>query len=76
MILNVIDQRKLQYRWRLVNAVAEPTWHDNKCPDSDQADPNPNESDYQERANISVSDALEWAHLLPFPVTLYLNDSG
>ena len=53
MIANVIDNRSLRYRWNRVNAVAEPTWHDNKCPDADQAKPTEGELDYEEHAGIS-----------------------
>jgi hypothetical protein len=76
MILNVVDNRKQRYRWKRVNAVAEPTWHDNRCEDADQAGPAQDELDYEERRNISVSDAIKWANDLPFAVTLYLYDPG
>ena len=72
MILNVIDNRKLRYRWKQVKAVAEPTWHDNKCKNADQAKPTQGESDYEERIKLSVQDAIKWANDLPFAVTLYL----
>lgn len=74
MIANVIDNRSLRYRWNRVNAVAEPTWHDNKCPDADQAKPTEDEVDYEERAGISVNEAIKWADDLPYSVTLYLSD--
>lgn len=76
MILNVVDNRKLRYRWKRVKAVAEPTWHDNKCKDADQAKPTQGELDYEERNNISVNEALKWATDLPFSVTLYLYDGA
>lgn len=76
MILNVIDNRKQHYRWKRVNVVAEPTWHDNRCDNSDQADPGQDELDYEERTDISVSEAIKWANDLPFAVTLYLYDQG
>jgi hypothetical protein len=75
MILNVIDNRKRRYRWRQVKAVAEPTWHDNKCKDADQAKPVKGELDYEERVNISVQDAIQWANDLPYRVTLYLYEA-
>jgi hypothetical protein len=74
MILNVIDDRKLRYRWEHINAVAEPTWHDNQCPDADQTTPTKNELAYEERAGISVKEAIEWANNLTYSVTLYLSD--
>ena len=74
MILNVIDNRKFPYRWKRVKAAVEPTWHDNKCKDSDQAEASQNELDYDERANFSLADAVNWANKFPFSVTLYLYD--
>jgi hypothetical protein len=74
MILNVIDNRKQRYRWKRINAVAEPTWHDNTCKDADQAEPVQDESDYEELTNVSVNYAVKWANDLSFPVTLYLYD--
>jgi hypothetical protein len=74
MIANVIDNRKSPYRWKHVNVVAEPAWHDNKCRDADQAEPAVGELDYEEQAGISVNDAIKWANELPFFVTLYLRD--
>jgi hypothetical protein len=74
MIANVIDNRKSPYRWKRVNAIAEPAWHDNKCRDADQAERALGELDYEERIGISVNDAIKWANDLPFMVTLYFND--
>ncbi len=74
MILNVIDNRKLRYRWKLVNAIVEPTWHDNSSRDADQAEPTEGELDYEENNKVSVSEAIKWADRLAFPVTLYLYD--
>lgn len=76
MILNVIDNRKLRYRWKLVNAIAEPTWHDNSYKDADQAEPTDGEVDYEEKNKVSVREAIKWADSLPFPATLYLYDVG
>jgi hypothetical protein len=55
--------------------VAEPTWHDNKCKDADQARPVQGELDYEERVKISVQDAVQWANDLPYWVTLYLYEA-
>ena len=74
MILNVIDNRKFRYRWQRINAVAEPTWHDNRCPDADQATRTEDELAYEERAGISVNEAIKWANELAYSVTLYLSD--
>lgn len=59
-----------------MNAVAEPTWHDNSVADSDSSAPEPGESDYEERKGLPVTEAAGWAQGLPFPVTLYLYDDG
>lgn len=76
MIWNIVDGRKRRYRWARVKAIVEPTWHDNKCKDADQAEPCSGEVDWGERLGISVSEAIKWAGDLPFPVTLYFYDEG
>lgn len=76
MIWNVIDKRERRYRWQLVTAIVEPTWHDNSCADSDQAERTTNEIEYDEREATSIVDAIQWAHDLPFPVTLYIYELG
>ncbi|WP_441276772.1 hypothetical protein AB7783_02980 [Tardiphaga sp. 172_B4_N1_3] len=77
MISNIIDRRKSQHRWKLITAIIEPTYHDNLLKDADQADdPGPDAYDYDERAAISLSDAVVWAQALPFEVTLFLYDLG
>jgi hypothetical protein len=74
MILNIIDGRKRRYRWTRVKAIIEPTWHDNSCKDADHASPCGDELDYDERLDISVSDAIKWAADLNYYVTLYVYD--
>lgn len=77
MIANVIDRRKREYRWKCINAIAEAVWHDNNCKDADFADPNPQyDLDYDQRENISLNEAVEWASALKSEVTLYLYDQG
>ncbi|WP_157004510.1 hypothetical protein [Brevundimonas nasdae] len=76
MILNIIDNRKRQNRWKSVHATVEATWHDNDVADADQVD-RPNDEEYvlfEERHMISVTDAILWASELAAPVTLYLRD--
>jgi hypothetical protein len=65
MIRNIIDNRKRQYRWRRINVVVEPTWHDNTVADSDRADPATKESDHDERSGLSLAEAVAWAQGLP-----------
>jgi hypothetical protein len=76
VIQNVIDNRKRHHRWKRINAIAEPTWHDNSSADSDKADPTEGEFDYEERKLLSIADAIAWAQALPFPVTLHLYDDN
>jgi hypothetical protein len=76
MISNIIDNRKRRYRWRSIDAVIEPAWHDNKCGDSDQAEPCIIESEYNKKNNISVSDAISWALEVKYDVTLFLYDKS
>jgi hypothetical protein len=77
VIWNIIDNRQRRYRWKAITAAIEPVAHDNSCHDSDRADPP--EGDfvpYDQRAEISLADAVIWAQSLSFAVTLYLYDLG
>lgn len=76
MIVNIIDRRKHQRRWKRINAIVEPTWHDNSRPDSDQAERGRDDFAYDQREDISFADAIAWANSLPDRVTLYLYDQG
>lgn len=77
MITNIIDKRERRYRWKKIAAIVEATWHDNNCDDSDFADPKPeHDLDYDERENISLGEAVDWASSLKADVTLYLYDAG
>jgi hypothetical protein len=76
MIWNIVDRRKRPFRWKAITAIMEPTYHDNVCPDSDQADGTPDDIAYDHRAEISLADAVTWVQSLPFPATLYLYDLG
>lgn len=73
-IANIVDRRKHQYRFNVVNAIIEAAWHDNSCKDSDQV---PNEGagpSYDEKEHIHLADAVTWANSFAEPVTLYLYD--
>lgn len=76
MIWNVIDNRTRPYRWKRINAIVEPTCHDNSCSDSDQAESGPDDIVYDEREGISLADAITWANSLPCGVPLFLFDEG
>ena len=76
MIWNIVDKRKQPYRWKAITAIMEPTYHDNSVVDSDQAEETTDDVVYDERAEISLADAVIWVQSLPFPATLYLYDLG
>lgn len=77
MIWNIIDKRKRRYRWKRIDAEVEPTWHDNTCPDSDQAEQvEQGVVQYEKQKGISLAEAVTWATAKPYPVTLFLYDEG
>jgi hypothetical protein len=78
MIWNIIDRRSRPYRWKRVNAIIESVQHDNSVVDADQApDVGPLKViDYDERENLTVKEAVDWANDQRCPVTLYLYDEG
>ena len=59
-----------------ITAIMEPTYHDNSVTDSDQIEEIDFDTIYDERAEISLADAVTWVQSLPFPATLYLYDLG
>jgi hypothetical protein len=76
MIWNIVDRRGNQYRWAKVHAIVEATWHDNSVSGADQA-PSPAaeaEVHFDERKDVSVNDAINWANSQSCPVTLYIRD--
>jgi hypothetical protein len=76
MIWNIVDSRRNRYRWAKVHAIVEATWHDNSVSGADQA-PSPAveaEVYFDERKDISVNDAINWANAQSCPVTLYIRD--
>ena len=77
MILNVVDRRTRQYRWKKVNAILENAWQDNGCTDADQARKDcEHQLTYAAREDVSVSDAISWGMEVKAEVTLYLYDTG
>ena len=77
MIENICDRRKRPHRWKRINAIVEPTWHDNDGGhDRDQSERGPDDIVYDDREGISLSEAIAWANGLPDRVTLYLYDEG
>jgi len=73
-ILNIIDHRKRPYRFLKINAVIEPTRHDNRCNDADQAGGVDYWLGYGELEHTSLVDAIKWADVCSDDVTLYLYD--
>ena len=78
MIWNIIDRRKRPYRWKCVNAIIEDTWHDNSVSDSDEAPEDLSGAGviYDQRASITLTEAIRWANEQVSPVTLYIYDEG
>ena len=76
MICNIIDSRTRPYRWRTINAIVEPTSHDNSCADTDEAEETHEGPIYAAKKRISLLDAVKWASELPGMLTLYLYDEG
>jgi hypothetical protein len=77
MIENISDRRKRPFRWKRINAIVEPTWHDNDGgPDRDQSERGPDDIVYDQREGISLAEAITWANSLPDRITLYLYDEG
>lgn len=75
MIANIIDNRKRRYRWKKINAIIEPTYHDIDIDDADEIDdPGLDAPVYDRRIAISVADAIAWATEIDCPVTLFLHD--
>jgi hypothetical protein len=78
MLTNVIDRRKRPYRFKKLNAVIEPTRHDNRCKDADRAKPNRKQDaawmGYDEKEHVSLSEAAQWAMAHKDSLTLYLYD--
>ena len=75
-VLNIIDHRKRKYRFLKVNAVIEPTRHDDSCKDADKVEPLIKHEwmGYAEQEHVTVRDAIAWADRHIDDVTLYLYD--
>lgn len=78
MIWNVIDLRSNSYRWAKIHAIVEATWHDNSASEADQAPESSAEAEvtFDERRDITVNDAINWANSQSCPVTLFIGDGG
>lgn len=78
MVSNIRDRRKRPYRFKKINAVIEPTRHDNSVKDGDKAKSNRSMErawiGYAEKEHVSLAYALAWAANHDDEVTLYLYD--
>lgn len=77
MITNIVDRRTNAHKWLLVDAVVEPTWHDNTVKGADRAekgDPALEKLGYEEICGVRLSRAFEWAEGFAYPTTLYIYD--
>ena len=76
MLWNIIDRRERPYRWKRVNAVIEATSNGNSVKDSDPVAVHDDDVVHDQRANVTVVEAVEWAMTQEQPVTLFLYDTG
>ena len=76
MICNIIDRRKRPHRWAKINAIVEASWHDNSADDADVAPQVVGDVSYDQLEDVSLTDAITWAHTFPGATTLYLYDEG
>lgn len=77
MLTNIIDRRERPYRFKNINAIIEPTRHNNR-EGVDRAKRNPKMDKawigYDEKEHITVLEAVKWAASHKDEVTLYLYD--
>ncbi len=76
-ITNIVDGRKNEFCSIGLQAIIEPSCHDNDQPGAQQFDFDDPEitTGYDEINNVTIAEAIEWANAFQFPVTLYLYDS-
>lgn len=74
-LINIVDHRGKKYKFKKVNAIIEPTWHDNACKNADKSENHGvNWIGYDEREHVTVRQAIDWANEHKDHVTLYLYD--
>lgn len=73
-LTNIVDHRKHKYRFEKINAVLEPTCHDNSLADSDKVETGYPGVGYDEREHVTLADAVAWANGHDTKVTLFLYD--
>ncbi len=72
---NVVDRRDNQYNIE-VDAVFEPSWHDNSCTDASEFLQTDNEFSVENINDTTVEDAVKHCDTWDLPVTVYLYDKG
>lgn len=75
-ILNIIDRRTRSYRFKKVNVVFEPTRHDNRCYDADQAMGMDFDMGYHEMNGVELREAIGWATVHSDELTMFIYDDG
>lgn len=70
---NIIDRRNNKYAVE-VDAVFEPSWHDNTTEDATQFFVNKNAFDIENTDNTTVEEAIEYCNTFDFQITVYLYD--
>jgi hypothetical protein len=75
-LTNIIDRRTRPYRYLNINAIIEPTWHDNACKDADYISGSDTWIGYAERQCVALHEAIEWANGHDDSVTLFLYDEA
>jgi hypothetical protein len=75
-ITNIVDGRRNEFCSIGLQAIIEPSCHDNDQPGAQQFDFDDPKitTGYDEINNVTIAEALEWANTFQFPVTLYLYD--
>ncbi len=72
---NIIDRRKKSYNVE-VDAVFEPTWHDNSCKGATEFLQQEEDWDIDNIDDTTVEDAIKHCDTWDLPVTVYLYDKG
>lgn len=76
-ILNIIDRRKNDYKWKEITAIFEPTCHDNSVENSDITEHTRYDGiGYDEIEKCSLSEAIQFGEKNINFVTLYIYDLG
>lgn len=75
MIANIVDSRNNRYNIHC-DAAYEPSCHDNVISGATQFAAHDNQIVYDELLDTTIESAIKHADKWPYPVTVYLYDSG